>query len=128
MIRDEFKNADKEQLKKKSNEKMQKMGERAYYAKKLSFYSEIVKPVNVATIFCTVCFLIMAGLHILNAVLSNDWSAKAIIITAVGGIMLIWCIVWFAFLKHLCVKKAVYYKEELGRLSREYVMKSTGRR
>ena len=36
MIRDEFKNADKKVIDKKANKKMQEMGERAYYAKKLS--------------------------------------------------------------------------------------------
>ena len=60
MIRDEFKNVDKKVINKKANKKMQEMGERAYYAKKLSVYSEMLKPTKFSTIFCTVLFTIAA--------------------------------------------------------------------
>jgi len=36
MIRDEFKNVDKKTINQKANKKRQQMGERAYFAKKLS--------------------------------------------------------------------------------------------
>ena len=43
MIRDEFKNADKKVINEKANKKRQQMGDRAYFAKKLSLYNDILK-------------------------------------------------------------------------------------
>ena len=125
MIRDEFKNADKEVLKKKSNVKMQEMGERAYYAKKLSLYNELIRPVSISTIFCTVCFAIMAILYIVAAVLEKKVSTAMIIISSIEGLLLIWCFVWFVFLKSFVKNKSEYYKEQLTRLNKEYVKRYT---
>ena len=58
MIRDEFKNADKKAIDKKANKKIQEIGERAFYAKKLSLYNDLLKPVKNSTIFCLICFTI----------------------------------------------------------------------
>ena len=125
MIRDEFKNADKEVLKKKSNVKMQEMGERAYYAKKLSLYNELIRPVSISTVFCTVCFAIMAILYIVAAVLEKKVSTAMIIISSIEGLLLIWCFVWFVFLKSFVKNKSEYYKEQLTRLNKEYVKRYT---
>ena len=125
MIRDEFKNADKEVLKKKSNVKMQEMGERAYYAKKLSLYNELIRPVSISTIFCTACFAIMAILYIVAAVLEKKVSTAMIIISSIEGLLLIWCFVWFVFLKSFVKNKSEYYKEQLTRLNKEYVKRYT---
>ncbi len=123
MIRDEFKNADKEVIKKKSNPKIKQMGERAFYAKKLSLYSEIIKPINTATIFTLVSFSLVAIIYIWAAILEKKTNTRMIVFTSIEGVMVIWSLVWFTFLKRFFRNKAEYYKSELHRLNREYVMK-----
>ena len=127
MIRDEFKNADKSVINKKANKKMQEMGERAYYAKKLSLYNEILKPIKGSSIFCSVCFFIVAALYILDVIVQKKASTPAIIIFCVSGALLIWDIIWFAYLAPKIRGKVELYKSELARLNREYINKTVKR-
>ena len=124
MIRDEFKNVDKKVINKKANKKMQEMGERAYYAKKLSVYSEMLKPTKFSTIFCTVLFTIAAILYIIGSVLTKEVTTTAIIIFCIEGAFIIWCFVWFLFLAPFIRKKIEFYKSEMIRLNTEYVLKT----
>ena len=123
MIRDEFKNADKKAIDKKANKKIQEIGERAFYAKKLSLYNDLLKPVKNSTIFCLICFSIPCILYILNFVLTKKVDTMGIVIFCLTGAMIIWTIVWFAWLSPTLHKKAEFYKSEITRLNREYVMK-----
>ena len=81
MIRDEFKNVDNKVIAKKTNKKMQAIGERAYYAKKLSLINESLKPAKVSTIICTVCFILMAALCIAPCFILDDYKMT------IGGIV-----------------------------------------
>lgn len=123
MIRDEFKNADKKVIDKKANKKMQQMGERAFYAKKLSLYNDLIKPVKTSTIFCSVCFAIPTVLYLLELIITKKLSTNALIMFIITACMIAWCVVWFAFLAPRIRKKIAFYKSELARLNREYVMK-----
>lgn len=133
MIRDEFKDADKKVIAKKTNKKMLQMGERAYYAKKLSTINELLKPVKTTTIFCTVCFVLLAVLYIVPFFLPEgdagpyklQWGGITILV--VTALLIVWTVVWFAFYAPYLRKKAVFYKEEMLRMNREYVMKNTRR-
>ena len=130
MIRDEFKNVDTKVIAKKTNKKMQAIGERAYYAKKLSLINESLKPAKVSTIICTVCFILMAALCIAPCFILDDYKMTigGIVTSVLAGIFIIWSIVWFAFLAPYLRKRAVYYKEEISRMNREYVLKNSGKK
>ena len=123
MIRDEFKNADKKVINEKANKKRQQMGDRAYFAKKLSLYSEILKPIRFSTIFCTVCFVLIGATSFLNAILTKKFDTPAIIFSIIALLFIIWCFVWFLVVSKKIKQKAQYYKDELARQSREYVLK-----
>jgi uncharacterized protein YqhQ len=123
MIRDEFKNADKKVINEKANKKRQQMGDRAYFAKKLSLYNEILKPISFSTIFCTVCFFLMGALFFAEAVITKEFDARAIIFTVLAVLFIIWCCVWFLVVSKKIKQKAQYYKDEMARQSREYVLK-----
>lgn len=124
MIRDEFKNADKKVIDKKANKKLQEMGERAYYAKKLSLYSEMLKPAKFSTLFCTVLFSIAAILYIVASIVTKEVTTTAIVIFCIEGALIIWCFVWFLFLAPFIRKKTEFYKSEMIRLNTEYVLKT----
>ena len=123
MIRDEFKNIDKKVINEKANKKRQQMGDRAYFAKKLSLYNEIIKPISFSTIFCTACFALVGVTFFLSAILTKKFDAQVIIFSIIALLFIIWCFVWFLVVKKRIKKKAQYYKDELARQSREYVLK-----
>lgn len=125
MIRDEFKNVDKKVINKKANKKLQEMGERAYYAKKLSFLNEVIKPTKFSTLFTTIPFLFFSALYLLSIILAPEKKVEtpAIVVFCITGALVIWSVVWFAYLAPTIRKKIAFYKEELNRLNREYVSK-----
>lgn len=129
MIRDEFKNADKKTIQKKANKKMLEMGEREYYAKRMSKINELFGPVKFSTLFCLVCFLLLSALYILNILIVKgykiEWHCYAVL--AFTALLVLWTICWFAVLVPYLKKKVEFYKSELSRLSREYVLKHTGK-
>lgn len=123
MIRDEFKNADKKVINEKANKKRQQMGDRAYFAKKLSLYNDILKPIRFSTIFCTVCFVLIGALYFANAMLTKKFDTATIIFSIIAVLFIIWCFIWFLVVSKKIKQKAEYYKEELARQSREYVLR-----
>ncbi len=128
MIRDEFKNVDKKVINQKANKKRQQMGERAYYAKKLSVYNEMIKPIRFSTIFCTICFVLIGAIYFANALLIKEFDAKAIIFTVLAVLFIIWFFLWFFVVSKKIKAKIEYFKSELANQSREYVLKHTGRK
>ena len=129
MIRDEFKNADKKVIDKKANKKIKEMGERAYYAKKLSFYNEILKPVRFSTIFSLISFCLLSALFLYAIIVTKPETIEpwSIVLFIVTGLTIVWSVVWFAFLVPMIKRKIAYYKSEMMRLNREYVMKNSKR-
>ncbi len=129
MIRDEFKNADKNIINKKANKKIKEMGERAYYAKKLSFYNDILKPVRFSTIFSLVSFGLLSALFLYAIIATKPEKIEtwSIILFVITGLTIIWSVVWFAFLVPMIKRKIVFYKSEMMRLNREYVLKNSKR-
>ena len=143
MIRDEFKNVDRKTLDKKAKAAKSNVNEREYYAKKMSQINDLFTPVKFTTIFCLVCFLILAALYVACMILDKDFKVQwhcvlvltlasaltvwAIVWFAFAGLLVVWTVVWFAFLCPHLKRKAAFYKSELERLSREYVLKRTGR-
>lgn len=127
MIRDEFKNADKKEIEKKAKVAKIKGSEREYYAKKMSRINELFAPVKFSTIFCLICFLLMSALYILTICVSKEYKIDWLCITvfSLAGVLTIWTVVWFAFLAPTLRKRAAFYKSELERLSREYVLNYT---
>ena len=126
MIRDEFKNADKKTINKKANKKMISMGERAYYTKMMGKYGEISKPINFSTIFTLVSFLIIAIIYLLPVFLgAKDYTIPPLgwVVIVVAGLLVIWALVWFIYLKSYLAGRIEFYKSELERLNREYVLK-----
>ncbi|MBR3864822.1 MAG: hypothetical protein IKJ19_06915 [Clostridia bacterium] len=129
MIRDEFKNADKKVIDKKANKKIKEMGERAYYAKKLSFYNDILKPVRFSTIFSLVSFCLLSALFLYSIIVTKPEKIEAwsIVLFVITGLTIIWSVVWFAILTPMIKRKTIFYKNEMMRLNREYVMKNLKR-
>ena len=129
MIRDEFKNADKKVIDKKANKKIKEMGERTYYARKLSFYNDIIKPVRFSTIFSLVSFSLLSALFLYAIIVTKPQTIEpwSIVLFVVTGLTIIWSVVWFAFLVPMIKRKIAYYKSEMMRLNREYVMKNSKR-
>ena len=123
MIRDEFKNADKKVINEKANKKRQQMGDRAYFAKKLSLYNEILKPIRFSTIFCTVSFVLIGVIYFVNALLTKKFDAPSIIFSIIAVLFIVWCFIWFLVVSKKIKQKAQYYKDELAKQSREYVMR-----
>lgn len=130
MIRDEFKNADKKEIAKKVKVAKINGSEREYCAKKMSRINELFGPIKFTTIFCLVCFLIMSALYILTICVSSEFKINWLCITvfAITGALTIWTVVWFAFLAPGLRKRAAFYKSELERLSREYVLNYTNKK
>ncbi len=124
MIRDEFKNLDKKVIDKKANKKMQEMGERAYYAKKLSLYSELLKPIKVSTIFCIICFAIPAILYIVSGIITKEVNTAAIVIFALEGALILWGFAWFIFIAPNLRAKIAYYKDQISKMNRDYVLRN----
>ena len=52
-----------------------------------------------------------------------DVLVKSIIFSIIALLFIIWCFVWFLVVKKRIKEKAQYYKDELARQSREYVLK-----
>ena len=130
MIRDEFKNVDKKVIDKKANKKIKEIGERAYYARKLSFYNDIIKPARFSTLFSLISFSLLSALFIFGLLVPGSEmkiEAWTIVLFVVTGLLIIWTIVWFAILVPMIKRKSAYYKSEMMRLNREYVMKNTRR-
>ncbi len=129
MIRDEFKNADKKTINKKANKKIIEMGEREYYAKRMSKINDLFGPVKFSTIFCLVCFLLMAVVYILNILVVKDYKIEwhCYVVLGLTAALVVWTVVWFVFLVPYLKKRAEFYKSELSRISREYVLKHSGR-
>ena len=129
MIRDEFKNVDKKTLDKKEKAAKSNVNEREYYAKKMSQINDLFTPVKFTTIFCLVCFLILAALYVVGMILDKDFKVQwhCVLVLTIASALAVWTIVWFAFLVPHLKRKAAFYKSELERLSREYVLKRTGR-
>ncbi len=126
MIRDEFKNVDKKTIEKKANKKLMQMGERAYYTSRVSKYAEIFKPVRFSTIFSLISFAIIAFIYILPILVgSTDYIVPTLgwVMVGVTGALIIWTIVWFAFLAPSLKRKVEFWKEELSRINSEYVSK-----
>ena len=126
MIRDEFKNADKKTIKQKANKKIISMGERAYYTKMMGKYGEISKPVNFSTLFTLISFAIIAIIYLLPVFLgAKDYTIPPLgwVVIVVAGLLAIWALVWFIYLKNHLAKRIEFYKSELERLNREYVLK-----
>ncbi len=130
MIRDEFKNADKKAIKQKADAGKISGNEREVYAKRMSKINDLFGPVKFSTIFCLVCFLLMSAFFILSMILVKDYKIEwfGIVVLVVAGLLVVWTVVWFAFLCPHLKKKAAFYKSELERISREYVLKRTGSR
>ncbi len=129
MIRDEFKNVDRKTLDKKAKAAKSNVNEREYYAKKMSQINDLFTPVKFTTIFCLVCFLILAALYVACMILDKDFKVQwhCVLVLTLASALTVWAIVWFAFLVPHLKRKAAFYKSELERLSREYVLKRTGR-
>lgn len=129
MIRDEFKNVDKKTLDKKAKAAKSNVNEREYYAKKMSQINDLFAPVKFTTIFCLVCFLILAALYVVCMILDKNFKVewRCVLVLTLASALTVWAIVWFAFLAPHLKKKAAFYKSELERLSREYVLKRAGR-
>lgn len=129
MIRDEFKNVDKKTLDKKAKAAKSNVNEREYYAKKMSQINDLFTPVKFTTIFCLVCFLILAALYVACMIIDKDFKVQwhCVLVLTLASALTVWAIVWFAFLVPHLKRKAAFYKSELERLSREYVLKRTGR-
>lgn len=129
MIRDEFKNVDKKTLDKKEKAAKSNVNEREYYAKKMSQINDLFTPVKFTTIFCLVCFLFLATLYVVGMILDKDFKVQwhCVLVLTLASALTVWTIVWFAFLVPHLKRKAAFYKSELERLSREYVLKRTGR-
>ncbi len=128
MIRDEFKNVDKKVINQKANKKRQQMGERAYYAKKLSVYNEMLKPIKFSTVFCTICFVLIGAIYFANALLTKQFDATTIIFTVLAVLFIVWFFLWFFVVSKKIRAKIEYFKSELANQSREYVLKHTGRK
>ena len=126
MIRDEFKNLDKKEIQKKSNKKLMQMGERAYYSTRVQKYGEIFKPVKASTIFTLVSFGIMAILFLLPVILgSPDYTIPTLgmVVIVVEVLIIIWAVVWFAFLAPHLRRKLKFWKQELAQMNKNYVMR-----
>ena len=128
MIRDEFKNVDKKTINQKANKKRQQMGERAYFAKKLSVYNEMLKPIRFSTIFCTVCFVLIGAIYFANAMLTKKFDVTTIVFIALAVLFIAWCFIWFLVVSKRIRAKIDYFKSELANQSKEYVLKTTGRK
>jgi len=126
MIRDEFKNADKKTINQKAKINKTNVNTREYLAKKMARTNELFAPVKFSTIFCLVCFSLLALLYLLCIIFGDNYKIEwhCIVVLSVEAALIIWAIVWFAVLVPSLKKKAAYYKSELERLSREYVMKN----
>lgn len=129
MIRDEFKNADKKVIDKKANKKIQELGERQYYAKKLSFYSDLLKPVKFSTVFSLVSFCLLSALFLFALIVEGFENIRTleIILFSVTFAVIVWTLVWFLILVPRIKKKTAFYKSEMMRLNREYIMKNIKR-
>ena len=128
MIRDEFKNVDKKVINQKANKKRQQMGERAYYAKKLSVYNEMLKPIRFSTIFCTICFVLIGAVYFANALLTKKFDATTIVFMVIAVLFIVWFFLWFFVVSKKIRAKIEYFKGELANQSKEYVLKHTGRK
>lgn len=129
MIRDEFKNADIKEIKKKANPKILKMGERAYYIKKMNDINNCFVPVKFSTILTTVSFGFLALLYIITLIFGDGYQLSvwnwAVVI--VSGILIIWTFVWFVFLVPYLKNRAEWYKEQLHNLNRNYILKNVNK-
>lgn len=124
MIRDEFKNDSLKQTEKKiKQKKIEKGGEREYIAKRISKLNDMLAPIRFSTIFCTVCFSILGIIYLATLIFVPDvnigWAGWLCI--SVFGVLLIWTVVWFAFLAPYIRKRIAYYRGELARFNAEYV-------
>lgn len=124
MIRDEFKNDSLKQTEKKiKQKKIEKGGEREYIAKRISKLNDMLAPIRFSTIFCTACFSILGIIYLAALIFVPDanigWAGWLCI--SVFGVLLIWTVVWFAFLAPYIRKRIAYYRGELARLNAEYV-------
>ena len=95
----------------------------------MSQINDLFTPVKFTTIFCLVCFLILAALYVVGMILDKDFKVQwhCVLVLTLASALTVWTIVWFAFLVPHLKRKAAFYKSELERLSREYVLKRTGR-
>lgn len=129
MIRDEFKNVDKKTIKSKVKETKIKGNEREYYAKKMTTINELFRPVKVSTILTLVCFALPSIMYLLCVLFVSDYKVEwhCIAVLAFEGAMIVWTVVWFAFLAPYLRRRVAFYKVELERISREYVLKRMGK-
>lgn len=124
MIRDEFKNDNLKQTEKKiKQKKIAASGEREYIAKRISKLNDILGPMKFSTIFCTVCFSILGVIYLAMLIFvpgaKIGWTGWLCI--SIFGVLVVWTVVWFAFLVPYIRKRIDYYRGELARLNAEYV-------
>lgn len=129
MIRDEFKNADKKTIKSKVKETKISGNEREYYAKKMTTINDLFRPVKVSTLVTLICFALPSIMYLLCVLFVADYKVEwhCIAVLAFEAVMIVWTVVWFAFLAPHLRRRAAFYKAELERISREYVLKRMGK-
>lgn len=130
MIRDEFKNDTKQQTEQKiKQEKQKKTESRDFYAKKIAKINDSFAPIKFSTIFCLICFLLGGGVYILALVVSPEtsigWFGWVCIVAM--GLLIIWTIVWFAFLAPYLRRKVADYRQKLADYNAQYMQRYTKR-
>ncbi len=125
MIRDEFKNDTKKQTEQKIKNKKEASHDRAFYAKKISTYSELFGPVKFSTITCLVCFILAGGMYVLTRIISpeTEKSVLGIICVVLAALLIVWAIAWFAIIAPMLRKKVVEYKQKLAEFNASYVQR-----
>ena len=126
MIRDQFQDVKK--VTSKEARKKTSMGERNYYAKRITTLQEINKSVGVSMVVTTVIMAIAYAFILLIFIFSQDTESayelwKFLIWTAVFAIFLIATIVFYVFIKPSNKRKITHYKHELERLSLQALSK-----
>lgn len=129
MIRDEFKNVDKKAIRKKVKENKILGNEREYYAKKMTKINELFTPVKACTLITLISFSLPTAMYLLCLIFVPDYAVEwhCVAVLAFEAAMIVWTVVWFVFLAPYLKKRAAFYKKELERISREYVLKRVGK-